>query len=169
MTKRARQIGISMFTTLAIFSYLSDGAAADEERFEITSIKAIRPTLVDTITALQQRDIARAKAAFDAYDSGWNGIEVYVNTRNKDMYRLLELEFQPRIIKALDRPNPDIPELLADVQAMLVKFDEAVSIFGRYRAAADRSSSSAGGDPGLEGRGYRESSEILRGLRGYLV
>ncbi len=130
MTKRARQIGIGMFTTLAIFSYLSDGAAADEERFEITSIKAIRPTLVDTITALQQRDIARAKAAFDAYDSGWNGIEVYVNTRNKDMYRLLELEFQPRIIKALDRPNPDIPELLADVQAMLVKFDEAVSIFG---------------------------------------
>jgi len=119
-----------MFTTLAIFSYLSDGAAADEERFEITSIKAIRHTLVDTITALQQRDIARAKAAFDAYDSGWNGIEVYVNTRNKDLYRLLELEFQPRIIKALDRPNPDIPELLADVQAMLVKFDEAVSIFG---------------------------------------
>ncbi len=130
MTKRARQIGIGMFATLAIFSYLSDGAAADEERFEITSIKAIRPTLMDTITALQQRDIARAKAAFEAYDSGWNGIEVYVNTRNKDMYRLLELEFQPRIIKALDRPNPDIPELLADVQAMLVKFDEAVSIFG---------------------------------------
>ena len=130
MTKRARQIGIGMFTTLAIFSYLSHRAAADEERFEITSIKAIRPTLVDTITALQQRDIARAKAAFDAYDSGWNGIEVYVNTRNKDLYRLLELEFQPRIIKALDRPNPDIPELLADVQAMLAKFDEAVSIFG---------------------------------------
>jgi len=119
-----------MFTTLAIFSCVSQVSAADEERFEISSIKAIRPTLVDTITALQQRDVARAKAAFEAYDSGWNGIEVYVNTRNKDMYRLLELEFQPRIIKALDRPNPDIPELLADVQAMLVKFDEAVSIFG---------------------------------------
>ena len=27
MTKRARQIGIGMFTTLAIFSYLSHGAA----------------------------------------------------------------------------------------------------------------------------------------------
>src|SRR5712671_7065261 len=130
MMQQVHRIGISMFTTLAIFSCVSQVAAADEERFEITSIKAIRPTLVDTITALQQRDVARAKAAFEAYDSGWNGIEVYVNTRNKDMYRLLELEFQPRIIKALDRPNPDIPELLADVQAMLVKFDEAVSIFG---------------------------------------
>ncbi len=128
--QQVHRIGISMFTTLAIFSCVSQVSAADEERFEISSIKAIRPTLVDTITALQQRDVARAKAAFEAYDSGWNGIEVYVNTRNKDMYRLLELEFQPRIIKALDRPNPDIPELLADVQAMLVKFDEAVSIFG---------------------------------------
>src|SRR5229473_505260 len=130
MMQQVHRIGISMFTTLAIFSCVSQVSAADEERFEISSIKAIRPTLVDTITALQQRDVARAKAAFEAYDSGWNGIEVYVNTRNKDMYRLLELEFQPRIIKALDRPNPDIPELLADVQAMLVKFDEAVSIFG---------------------------------------
>jgi hypothetical protein len=129
MMQRVLQIGIGVCSSLAIFSCLSQAPAADEERFEISSIKAIRPTLVDTITALQQRDIARAKAAFDAYDSGWNGIEVYVNTRSKEMYQLLELEFQPRIIKALDRPNPDIPELLADVQRMLVKFDEAVSIF----------------------------------------
>jgi hypothetical protein len=130
MMQRIRQVGIGVCTSLAIFSCISQAPAADEERFEVSSIKAIRPTLVDTITALQQRDVARAKAAFEAYDSRWNGIEVYVNTRSKDMYRLLELEFQPRIIKALDRPNPDIPELLADVQAMLVKFDEAVSIFG---------------------------------------
>jgi len=43
MTKRARQLASVMFTDTSIFSYLSDGAAADEERFEITSIKAIRP------------------------------------------------------------------------------------------------------------------------------
>jgi hypothetical protein len=130
MMQRVHRIGISIFTTLAIFGYLSQARAADEERFEISSIKAIRPTLVDTITALEQRDVARAKAAFETYDSGWNGIEVYFNTRSKDMYRLLELEFQPRIIKALDRQNPDIPATLTDVRAMLAKFDEAVSMFG---------------------------------------
>jgi len=131
MMQRGHRIGINILATLAIFGYLGQALAADEERFEISSIKAIRPTLVDTITALQQRDVARAKAAFQAYDSGWNGIEVYVNTRSKDMYRLLELEFQPKIIKALDRLNPDIPALLADVHAMLVKFDEAVSTFAK--------------------------------------
>jgi len=120
---QAHRTGFAIFTTLAIMGYVGQAGAAEEERFEISSIKAIRPTLVDTITALQQRDVARAKAAFEMYDSGWNGIEVYVNTRSKDTYRLLELEFQPRITKALDKPNPDVSDVLADVQAMLIKFE----------------------------------------------
>jgi hypothetical protein len=128
MVHRVRCAGSALFATLAIMGHLGLARAA-EERFEISSIKAIRPSLVDTITALQQRDVARAKAAFETYDSGWNGIEVYVNTRSKDVYRLLELEFQPRIMKALDKPNPDISEVLSDARAMLVKFDEAVSMF----------------------------------------
>jgi len=129
MLQRVRRTGFAIFTALTIIGYLAHARAAEEERFEISSIKAIRPTLVDTITALQQRDVARARAAFADYDSGWNGIEVYINVRSKEMYRLLELEFQPRITKALDGPNPEISEVLMDVQAMLVKFDEAVSMF----------------------------------------
>ena len=131
MMRRICRTGIGIFTTLALFGCLSQTSAAEEERFEISSIKAIRPTLVDTITALERRDVARAKAAFEAYDSGWNGIEVNINTRSKDVYRLLELEFQPRITKALDSSNPQISDLLTDVRAMLTKFDEAVSTFAR--------------------------------------
>src|SRR5260370_8890734 len=103
--QRVHSIGLAVFTTLAIFTCLGQARAAEEERFEISSIKAIRPTLVDTITALQQRDVARARAAFADYDSGWNGIEVYINARSKDGYRLLELDFQPKITKALAKPN----------------------------------------------------------------
>jgi len=131
MMQRVHRTGIGILTILAVFVCLNQVPAAEAERFEISSIKAIRPTLVETIAALQQRDVARAKAAFEDYDSGWNGIEVYINTRSKDVYRLLELEFQPRITKALDSPNPDISGVLADVQAMLVKFDEAVSMFAK--------------------------------------
>jgi len=131
MMQRVHRTCIGIFTILAVLVCLNQVPAAEQERFEISSIKAIRPTLVETIAALQQRDVARAKAAFEDYDSGWNGIEVYINTRSKDVYRLLELEFQPRITKALDSPNPDISGVLADVQAMLVKFDEAVSMFAK--------------------------------------
>jgi hypothetical protein len=129
MVQRIRRTGLAVFTTLTIMGCLAPARAAEEERFEISSIKAIRPTLVDTITALQQRDVARARAAFADYDSGWNGIEVYINIRSKDVYRVLELEFQPRITKALDGSNPEISEVLMDVRAMLVKFDEAVRLF----------------------------------------
>ena len=101
---------------------------AQAERFEITSIKAVRPTLVNTIAALQAGDVARAKNAFEAYDSAWNGIEVYVNVRSKAMYQTLEHEYQVRIAKALETPNPNIASLLADVQAMLAKFDETVAL-----------------------------------------
>ena len=60
--------------------------------------------------------------------SAWNGIEVYINVRSKPMYEILEHEFQPRITKALDSPNPNVAPLLADVQGMLAKFDETVAL-----------------------------------------
>ena len=75
-------------------------AAKPGERFEITSIKAVRPHLAATVAALQQRDVARAKAAFEAYDSAWNGVEFYVVTRSRDMYQGLEHVLQARIDKA---------------------------------------------------------------------
>ena len=125
MTQKIRQISFAIVSALAL-ACTRGQAFGQAERFEVTSIKAVRPTLVNTIAALQAGDVARAKAAFEAYDSAWNGIEVYVNVRSKPMYETLEHEFQARITKALDASNPNVAPLLADVQAMLVKFDETV-------------------------------------------
>jgi hypothetical protein len=127
MIQKVCQIGYAIIAALA-FAGATTQAFAQGERFEITSIKAVRPTLVNTIAALQAGDVARARAAFDAYDSAWNGIEVYVNVRSKAMYQTLEHEFQARITKALDAPNPNVAALLADLQAMLAKFDETVAL-----------------------------------------
>jgi len=86
---------------------------------------------VDTIAALQRRDIAGAKVAFEAYDSLWNGIEVYINTRSRPMYEALELVLQAKITKALDAPNPDAAAILTDAQAMLAKYDEAIDMVAK--------------------------------------
>jgi hypothetical protein len=134
MMHKIRRIGFAFVATLALIGHADHARAAaatatPSERFEITSIKAVRPTLVDTIAALQARDVARAKAAFEAYNSAWNGVEVYVLERSRPMYQLLEHEFEARIAKALEQPNPDIAVVLPDVQAMLAKFDEAVTMF----------------------------------------
>ncbi len=103
-------------------------ASTSTERFEVSSIKAVRPTLVNTIAALQKQDVPGAKSAFEAYDRAWNGIEVYINFRSIDMYNLIEHTYQDRIKKALNEPVPDAAAIAVDAQAMLGKFDEAVSM-----------------------------------------
>src|SRR5712692_4486309 len=132
LARQLRPIGFGLFTALVMLGQPGQAGAVEAakpgERFEITSVKAVRPTLVDTVAALQKRDIAAAKAAFAAYDSLWNGIEMYVSTRSKDMYDALEHVLQARIEKAFGAPNPDVAALLADAQAMLVKYDEAIDM-----------------------------------------
>jgi len=133
--RRIRHIGLGAFAALAVLGAAHQAGAAEAgkagERFDVTSIKAVRPTLVDTVAALQKRDIAAAREAFEAYDSLWNGIEMYINTRSKDMYDALEHVLQARIEKALGAPNPDVAALLADAQAMLVKYDEAIDMVAK--------------------------------------
>ena len=126
MRQKIRQLGFAIVGTLVACT--AGQTFAQGERFEITSIKSVQPTLVSTIAALQAGEVARAKAAFEAYDSAWNGIEAYVNVRSKPMYETLEHEFQARITKALDDSNPNVAPLLADVKAMLAKFDEMVAL-----------------------------------------
>jgi hypothetical protein len=133
--RHLRHVGLGLLTALAMLGQPGQAGAVEAakpgERFEIASIKAVRPALVDTVAALQKRDIAAAKAAFAVYDSLWNGIEMYVNTRSKDMYDALEHVLQARIEKALNAPNPDVSALLADAQAMLVKYDEAIDMVAK--------------------------------------
>ncbi len=139
LARQLRPTGFGLFMALftALVMLIPPGqagaveAAKPGERFEITSVKAVRPTLVDTVAALQKRDIAAAKAAFAAYDSLWNGIEMYVNTRSKDMYDALEHVLQARIEKALNAANPDMSALLTDAQAMLGKYDEAIDMVAK--------------------------------------
>src|SRR5258708_4721885 len=127
MMQRARRIGSELFATLAIVGFAGQAPAADE-RFEVSSIKAVRVTLVDTAAALQQGNIAKAKEAFDNYDSAWNGIEVYIDTRSKPMYDKIELDLQARINKEMGQPMPDLTKLRADVQEMIGKYDEAIAL-----------------------------------------
>jgi hypothetical protein len=130
MMTRARFTRLALFTLLTIAGPAAQApvraAQAGADRFEVSSLKAVRPTLVDTVAALKKGDVAAAKAAFEAYDSGWNGIEVYINVRSTALYNDLELNLQARITKGLSAASPDLATLAADAQAMLVKYDEAI-------------------------------------------
>jgi hypothetical protein len=129
-----RSICIWVFAIAIVATYTGAAAAVEAEatpnteRFEVSSIKGVRPLLVDTLGALQQGDLARARQVFETYDSAWNGIEVYVNVRSKALYEVLELDLQAKITKALGASTPDSAQLLSDTQAMLAKYDELIDL-----------------------------------------
>jgi hypothetical protein len=124
--------GVRLFLAAAVailaITGLPKSASAADERFEVTSVKAVRPPLADTVTALEQRNVAAARAAFDAYDSAWNGIEIYINTRSKELYDVIEHTYQAKIAKALEAAEPDTTAIAADAKTMLAKFDEAIGL-----------------------------------------
>ena len=128
MTTRAR------FATLAVVLIGAVGTTAPAraaDRFEVTSIKAVRPTLVKTVDALQKNNPKAAKEAFGEYDSAWNGIEVYINTRSMEMYNALEREMQAKLTAGLNESTPNVPDMLALSKAMLAKFDEAIAMVAK--------------------------------------
>ena len=118
MLQRMRQVCLGLIAVSAI-AVSAVPASAAAERFEITAMRSVRPTLVATVDALQKKDIAKAKDAFADYDSAWNGIEVYVNTRDKVAYNAIELELQNKITKELNDPMADATKILPDAQAIL--------------------------------------------------
>ena len=98
------------------------------DTFEVSSLKAIRPTLQKTIAALEKKDTGGAKAAFEDYDGAWNGVEVYINRRYIDRYNDIEHGYQDRITKGLASANPDAAALAAEAKAMLAKYDETIGM-----------------------------------------
>ncbi len=107
------------------------GQAKGADRFEITSLKSARPPLVAAVAALQKKDAAGAKAAMEAYDSVWNGVEVYVNVRSMDFYNDIEHNHQAKLTEGLNAAAPDTAAMLAEAQAMLMKYDEMLATFAK--------------------------------------
>jgi hypothetical protein len=122
------------FLTIGVAVILATTAAAAQQRgggttrFEVTSLRGVRPILVKTIADLEKKDVAAAKTDMENYDSAWNGVEVYVNTRSMDLYNEIEHHYQTAVTDALNKPNPDAAAILADAKAMLAKYDEMLAL-----------------------------------------
>src|ERR1700726_283484 len=125
-----RIIRVTSVALIAI-GVISSVPARAADRFEVTGIKAVRPTLVNTVNALQKGNARAAKEAFGEYDSAWNGIEVYINTRSPEMYNALEREMQAKLAAGLSEATPNVTDLLPLAKAMLAKFDEAIAMVAK--------------------------------------
>jgi hypothetical protein len=98
-------------------------AGGGAARFEVTSLRAVRPTIQKLIADLQKKDQAAAKADIDAFDAAWIGVEVYVNTRSMEMYNDIEHNWEAKLTKELGEPNADLAAALSDAQSLLKSYD----------------------------------------------
>jgi uncharacterized cupredoxin-like copper-binding protein len=97
-------------------------------RKDIALVKAVRPTLVNTLDAAQKGDIAGTKKALHEYDIQWHGIEVYVAFRSAKLYGELETDIQARLTKILDDPQAKPADIVSTSKELLAKFDEVIAM-----------------------------------------
>jgi hypothetical protein len=64
----------------------------------------------------------------EAYDSVWNGVEVYISTRSMEAYNELEHNYQAKLTEGLTAPSPDTAALLPHAQGMLKTYDETMAM-----------------------------------------
>lgn len=95
---------------------------------EAERVAAVRPTIDPLIAALGAGDKAAAEAALEAYDAGWNGIEVYVNMRSLATYLKLEADLQVGIEDGLAEDAPDFPALKAMAEELAARYDDAIKL-----------------------------------------
>ena len=126
-----RWFSYSIVTMIAVMVATTASAqqrGAGTARFEVSSLRGVRPVLVRLIGDLEKKNVAAAKNDMEDYDSAWNGVEVYVSTRSMDLYNEIEHHYQSAITDALNKPNPDTAAVLADAKAMVAKYDEMLAL-----------------------------------------
>jgi regulator of replication initiation timing len=118
---------LTLGAVMAVSTAAAQQRGAGTARFEVTSLRGVRPVLVRLISALEKKNAAAAKNDMEDYDSAWNGVEVYVSTRSMDLYNEIEHHYQSAITDALNKPNADTTSILDDAKAMLAKYDEMLA------------------------------------------
>jgi uncharacterized cupredoxin-like copper-binding protein len=95
---------------------------------EVASVTAVRSNLTDLVDAVQKADVPAARKALKAYDTSWNGIEVYVSYRNAALYSEIETVWQAKVTTELNATPPDLSDAREDSKTLLAKFDQAIKL-----------------------------------------
>lgn len=90
---------------------------------ELRVLNAVRPNLVQLVDAAQKGDFVTAQKALKAYNTAWNGVEVYVSYRAPDMYTEVEAVREAKVTELLGATPPNQADVLAAAQSVLAEYD----------------------------------------------
>lgn len=124
----ATAVPVATRTATAAGSSSSPSSAPASTTKEVENVKTVRPVIDQMTAAFQKADLKAARDAYELYDSTWNGIEVYVNYRDRAMYGDLETDLQAKIADALSADKPNFPALVTLSQQLAKRYDDAIAL-----------------------------------------
>lgn len=95
---------------------------------ETKLLKAVVPDITATLDALKKSDVAGAKNVFKEYSYAWNGIEVYVNSRSRELYDTIEVQNEFKVNDLFDKPGSKAEEIITYVEGVQKGFNEAIKM-----------------------------------------
>src|SRR5258706_8583632 len=95
---------------------------------EVDLLTEVLPTIDALTEALGKGDLKASEAALAAYDSMWNGVEVYTNIRSLSMYLKLEADLQGDLEDGLGGDAPDFAALKAKSEELKARFDDNIAM-----------------------------------------
>jgi uncharacterized cupredoxin-like copper-binding protein len=101
---------------------------APADKKELALVSAVRTNVVNIIDAAKKGDFPGAKKALKAYNTAWNGVEVYVSFRSADLYSQIETVLEAKVTSLLDATPPNAAEIVPAAEALLAKYDEAIKL-----------------------------------------
>ncbi len=121
-------VRLTALAIVAIFTALLQAPANGQnaERFEISALKAVRPSLARLVIACDKGEISAAKDAYEDFETGWKGIQVYVIMRDRNLFQL-EGNLDVKIATALKAGKPNMAMLASDAKALASRYDAFVT------------------------------------------
>lgn len=102
------------------------GAASSSK--EVEYLRSLRVPATAVLDALKKNDVAAARKAVREYDAVWNGVEVYVNVRSRELYNRIEVQDQKKIEEGLETAQPKPSELVPAAEDMVAGIDAAIKL-----------------------------------------
>ncbi|MEI7925849.1 MAG: hypothetical protein WCI61_06650, partial [Chloroflexota bacterium] len=103
-------------------------ASASANPIEVDHVKSAKPKIDALVAELKKNDLPASLAAYEQYDALWNGVEVYVNFRSRELYGALETDLQAKIADGLAAKTPNLAAVVPNAEALARKYDEAIAL-----------------------------------------
>ena len=94
----------------------------------VSNLQKVGQNLTTSVDALNKNDLAGAKTAYQGFTSHWNDVEVFIRSWSSESYEDIQKSIVATGHDLLSTDSPDAHTVLADLNALQLKYKAAVGM-----------------------------------------